>query len=256
MVRPRGKRAKSLHALALLSLGMFALSFLYILMSTEVISREAWGFLFNTGSILIAFALFIVYTNYTFEPSSFRWKLVGVSLAPIMLLFGFIFGIILSYADSSFDNRRKLEVENIRKILLTQDLSELPPHVVYVASRPIEHDSVSSAYVLEKSRTEELQAIDFIESMESEVDPQAYAEMERLFRFFDLYNKDSFYIHYDFLYRNRLYEIGYSYDLYRRVIHRAAARLFYITAGTTIIVIILFPLFFYRSLFKLDLRIF
>jgi hypothetical protein len=227
-------------------------------MSTEVISRETYGFLFNTGGLLTTFAIFIVYTNYTFEPSSFRWKLVGVSLAPIMLIFGIIFGIILSYADRSFDNRRKLEVENIRTILIMQDLSDLPPHVVYVASRLIEESDVGGAYVLEKSRKKGLQAIDFIGSdrIEREADRQAFSEMQRLFRYFDLYDKDTFYIHYDFLYKNRLYEIGYSYDLYRRVIHRAAGRLFYITAGMTIILIILFPLFFYRSLFKLDLRIF
>ncbi len=258
MIRPTGKKAKSLQAFSLLTLAMFALSFLYILMSTEVISRETWGFFFNTGGLLIAFAMFIVYTNYTFEPSSFRWKLVGVSLAPIMLVFGIIFGIILSFADRSFDDRRKLEVEKIRKISIMQDLSDLPPHVVYVASRSIEEGGVSSDYVLEKSRKKGLQAIDFIESdrIENKYDLQSFAETERLFRYFDLYDKDTFYIHYDFLYRNRLYEIGYSYDLYRRVIHRAAGRLFYTTAGATIIIIILFPLFFYRSLFKLDLRIF
>jgi hypothetical protein len=258
MVRPTGKKAKSLQALALLTLGMFSLSFLYILMSTEVISRETYGFFFNTGGLLTTFAIFIVYTNYTFDPSSFRWKLVGVSLAPIMLIFGIIFGTTLTIADRAFDNRRKLEVENIKTILIEQDLLNLPPHVVYVASRLIEDGGGSGAYVLEKSRETGLQVIDFIESdrFENEPDRQAFAGQERLFRYFDLYDKNTFFIHYDFLHKNRLYEIGYSYDLYRRVIHRAAGRLFYITAGTTIIVIILFPLFFYRSLFKLDLRIF
>lgn len=287
IILPRGKKAKSLQAFALLTMGMFAISFLYLLMSTEVISRETYGFFFNTGGLLTTFAIFIIYTNYTFEPSSFRWKLVGVSLAPVMVIMGIVGSIILSFVDTSFDNQRKLEVENIKSMLIAQEFSELPPHVFYIASRPSQGGSFSRSYVLENSRQEDLQTIDFIDSdkkerenelskavdalmkknknfdseqarviARNEIDQQLPPELKRRFRYFDLYDPDSFYIHYDFSYGNRLYEIGYSYKLYRKEIHKTAIKLFFIILGTTIIIIILFPLFFYRSLFKIDLRIF
>jgi hypothetical protein len=283
IIRPRGKNAKSLQAFALLTMGMFAISFLYFLMSTEVISRQTYGFFFNTGGLLTTFAIFIVYTNYTFEPSSFRWKLVGVSLAPIMVIMGIVGSIILSFADTSFDNQRKLEVENIKSLLIVQKDSDLPIHVVYIVSRPNEGGLSADTYTLEKSREPELQAEDFIASdmmirdndvskagsvlmkknkkfefekalvmAHNEIDLQ----LERRFRYFNLYDTDSFYIHYDFNYGNRLYEIGYSYKWYREEIHKIAIKLFFIILGTTIIIIILFPVFFYRSLFTIDLRIF
>ena len=287
IIRPRGKNAKSLQAFALLSMGMFAISFLYLLMSTEVISRQTYGFFFNTGGLLTTFAIFIVYTNYTFEPSSFRWKLVGVSLAPIMVVMGIVGSIILLFADTSFDNQRKLEVENIKSLLIAQEPSDLPLHVVYIISRPKQGGIFSNTYTLEKSRETSLQAEDFfandmmirenkvskavnvqmkknkkfdIEQARvialNELDQQLPPELIRHFRYFDLYDTDSFYIHYDFSYGIRLYEIGYSYQWYRKEIHKIAIKLFFIILGTTVIILILFPIFFYRSLFKIDLRIF
>ena len=38
--------------------------------------------------------------------------------------------------------------------------------------------------------------------------------------------------------------------------HRTAVKLFYIIMGTTVIILVLFPIFFYRNLFRIDLRIF
>jgi hypothetical protein len=67
---------------------------------------------------------------------------------------------------------------------------------------------------------------------------------------------DSFYIHYDFGSDGGRYEIGYSYLWYRSDMHKTAVKLFYVVLGSTAVILILFPLFFYRSLFKIDLRIF
>ncbi|KPJ88886.1 MAG: hypothetical protein AMS17_03920 [Spirochaetes bacterium DG_61] len=287
IIRPRGKRAKSLLSFALLTFGMFSVSFLYLLMSTRVISRETYGFLFNAGGLLTTFAIFIVYTNYTFEPSSFRWKLVGLSLAPIMVIMGIVGSIILSLADTSFDNQRKLETGQIKSMLSLNGSLKLPLEVSYIASRPKGGGRYSDTYVIEKSQTEGLEVKDFIESdrierekelakseevlfmkntvfnreqsrttTQNEIDRLMHPEMVRRFRYFDLYDTDSFFIHYDFIFGDRLYEIGYSYKWYRTEIHRTAIKLFYIIIGTTVIIMILFPVLFYRNLFQIDLRIF
>ncbi len=287
MFRPGGKKAKSLQAFALLTLGMFTISLLYLLMSARVISRETYGFFFNTEALLTTFAIFIVYTNYTFEPSSFRWKLVGISLAPIMVILGIVGSIILSFEDKLFDDRLKLEVEKVKSTMLLRGTSDIPFDVVYFASRPYRGGPFSSTYVLEKSRHEGLQAADFIASDMTErdkelsravddiskkdpsvnseqaramagieIDRQLAPQLERRFRYFDLYDTDSFYFHYDFRYGARLYEIGYSYKWYRKVIHKKAVKFFYIIFGTNVVILIFFPIFFYRNLFKIELRIF
>jgi hypothetical protein len=202
---------------------------------------------------------------------------VGVSLAPIMVIMGIVGSIILSFSDTSFDNQRKLEVENIKSSLIVQKQSDLPRHVIYIVSRPGLGDLTSNTYTLEKSREAGLRAEDFFASdimiRENEVSKAVNVQMKknkkfdithdeidlqlvRRFRYFDLYDTDSFYIHYDFSYENRVYEVGYSYKWYRKEIHKIAIKLFFIILGTTVIILILFPVFFYRSLFTIDLRIF
>jgi hypothetical protein len=287
IIRPGGKKAKSLRALALLTLGQFSISFLYLLMSIEVMNRETYGFFFNTIGLLTTLALFIVYTNYTFDISSFRWKLIGLSLAPVTVILGIISSILLSFSDGYFDNHRKLEVEDIKSRMFSQDSLILPLHVDYISSRPNERGLYSGSYVVEKSRRGGFTAADFIESDKTErekelaktaevirknnkhfdsnqvlvaagneIDSALPPELERRFRYFHIDDTASFYIHYDFRHEGRIYEIGYSYKWYRMTMHRIAVRLFYIVIGTSTIILIFFPVFFYRSLFKIDLRIF
>jgi hypothetical protein len=286
MVRPLGREAKTFQALALLTLGMFSISFMYLLMSAEIISRGTYGFFFNAVGLLTSFSIFLLYTNSTFEPSSFRGKLIGVSLAPAMLILGILSSIILSDADASFDKSRKLEVENIKTMLARREASNVPGHIVYIVSRP-KGGFFSSSYTVEHSSGEELQATDFIRNdrverarklsravqdiakgnsidesarvrmlVSADIDRQMPPLLQRRFRYFNLQDTDSFYIHYDFSYENRLYEIGYSYKWYRWVIHKTAVKLFYIIIGTGVVILVLFPVFFYRNLFKIDLKIF
>jgi hypothetical protein len=286
LVRPGGKEAKTFLALALLTAGMFSISFMYLLMSAEIINRGTYGLFFNAVGLLTTFSIFLVFTNSTFEPSSFRWKLIGLSLAPTMLLLGIVSSIILSDADASFDKTRILEADNIKSMLITNDISDIPHYIVYIASRPKE-GLFSRSYTVEHSNMEELWVTDFIRNdmMErerelsramqdimksdhitvsaqvrklagAEVDQMSPPLLERRFRQFVLHDIDSFYIHYDFSYENRLYEIGYSYNWYRMVIHKTAVKLFYIIIGTGVVILVLFPLFFYRNLFKIDLKIF
>jgi len=287
MVRPRSRKAKSFQALALLTVGMFSISFMYLLMSAELISRETYGFYFNIVGLLTTVAIFIVYTNSTFDPSSFRWKLIGLSLAPGMLVLGILSSTILSFADNSFDAERVLEAEVVKSTLAERKPAKLPAGAVYVASRPAGEGPYSEVYVLEQSRHGGIRASDLVQSdrrerenqfsksesgfMNSIIDAERerahfsvtaelgrpeLPEMERRFRYFDLHETDSFYLHYDFVHEDRVYEIGYRYTWYREAIHRTALKLFYVIVGTTVIILVLFPLFFYWNLFKIDLRIF
>ena len=286
VVRPGGREAKTFLALALLTAGMFSISFMYLLMSAEIISRGTYGLFFNAVGLLTTFSIFLVFTNSTFEPSSFRWILIGLSLAPTMLVLGIASSIILSDADTSFDKARKLEADNIKTMLIANDISDIPPHVVYIASRP-KKGLFSRSYRVEHSSREELRVMDFIRNdmvererelsramqdvikrdyivdraqvrklVSTDIDQMSPPQFERRFRHFVLHDTDSFYFHYDFSYENRLYEIGYSYKWYRLVIHKTAVKLFYIIIGTGVVILVLFPLFFYRNLFKIDLKIF
>jgi len=256
IVHPGNRRAKSLRALALLTLGTFVVSFMYLLMSTEVISREAYGYFFNTGGLLATFAMFIVYTNYTFERSSFRWKLIGVTLAPAMVILGIAGSIIMSFLDTSFDHQRKIEVKQIESMLRARDTLDLPDHVVYITSSPMEGGFFSPASIRDMKNDRHFDSEQARALAQNKPDRQPSQALERGFRYFDLYDPDSFFIHYNIPSDIRVNEIGYRYKWYRADIHKTAVKLFYVIMGSMAIILILFPLFFYRSLFKIDLRIF
>jgi hypothetical protein len=290
MLRPRGAAARSYRALGLLTMGMFAIAFFYILMSSELISRVTYGMIYNSVGLLTGFALFLVYTNNTFEPSSFRWRLIGVTLAPVLLLLGIFSSVILSHADRSFDRERRLESRHMQTELSARRSFALPGNVEYVVSRPAGAESPVEEYVLEWSRRDDLRPALFIQSdltalekrassaemgllnggqffgertpVETPAEayvkavPQKDAEILRGFRYFDLEDSESFFIHYTLGHRGRLYEIGYSYTWYREKIHALALKLFFVIMGTTVILLVLFPVFFYWNLFRIDLRIY
>jgi hypothetical protein len=285
-VRPRGREARVFQAMALLTAGMFSISFIYLLMSAEIISRNTYGLVFNAVGLLTTFSIFLVFTNSTFEPSSFRWKLIGLSLAPTMLVLGIVSSFILSDADSSFDKARVLEGDRVKNMLAQESIRDLPTHIVYIVSRPDE-GLFSRSYRIEYSNQDTLTMTDFIRNdllerekevsnavgdimkeayitdsaqvrkhVSMDVDAASPPLGQRRFRSFVLTDPDSFYMHYDFVHHERLYEVGYSYRWYRGIIHNTAVKLFYIIIGTGIIILVLFPLFFYRNLFKIDLKIY
>jgi len=285
-VRPRGRDARVFLAMALLTAGMFSISFIYLLMSAEIIGRETYGLVFNGVGLLTTFSIFLVFTNSTFEPSSFRWKLIGLSLAPVMLVLGITSSIILSDSDSSFDKARILEADTIKTMLVEDDLRDIPPHIAYIASRP-EGGLFSRSYRIDYAGSNKLKMTDFIrndlmrrelvvsqtveaimsknyitdrskvrELVRIDIDGKSSPLRQRQFRYFILTNPDSFYLHFDFSHNDRVYEVGYSYRWYRQIMHNTAVKLFYIIIGTGIVILVLFPLFFYRSLFKIDLKIY
>jgi hypothetical protein len=107
---------------------------------------------------------------------------------------------------------------------------------------------LKESYITDSAQVRELVSMD--------IDAASPPLGQRRFRYFVLTNPESFYMHYDFVHNERLYEVGYSYIWYRGIIHGTAVKLFYIIIGTGIIILVLFPLFFYRNLFKIDLKIY
>lgn len=244
ILRPQGKNAKSLRSFALLSLAMFALALLYLLMGIEVISRETYNLLFNLGSLLIVLAIFIVYTNNSPDPSSLRWKLIGTSLATIMVILGVVGHVVLGSADGTFDQDRRAEVEQLRGIILSDREIKLranvPRAVAYVAHHPITNDGVSHEYKIVFSRIPDLASKNF-------TDNQPFSEVARSYRLFDLSDPSSFFLYYEFIQGNDIYEVGYSYPWYRQRMHTTALSLVYIVVAAAIIILLIFPVFFQKS---------
>jgi hypothetical protein len=143
-----------------------------------------------------------------------------------------------------------LEAEYLQVLLRSGESMRVSDHVVYIVSRS-EKDPPTRYPVIELSRSEDIGSSDFLQRRRN-ITP----ELERRFRYLDIEDTSTFYIHYDFSHENRWYEVGYSYRWYRERMHRVGVKLFYIITGTTVIILVLFPVFFYRNLFRIDFKIF
>ncbi len=247
ILRPKGRNAKSLRAFALLSLAMFALALLYLLMGIEVISRETYDLLFNLGSLIIILAIFIVYTNNSPDPSSLRWKLIGTSLATIMVILGVVGHVVLGTADGTFDQDRRAEVEPLHRSIQGDGEIKLsavvPRAVTYVAFRSTTRDVISDDYEIAFNRIPDLAAKDFTAS-------QPLSKMARGYRLFDLSDPSSFFLYYEFILGDNIYEVGYSYTWYRQQMHTIALSLVYIVAAAALIILLIFPIFFQKSVLR------
>ncbi|TGN10244.1 SpoIIE family protein phosphatase [Leptospira ilyithenensis] len=70
-------------------------------------------------------------------------------------------------------------------------------------------------------------------------------DLNRLYR-----TADKRYTHFDFIMKNVKYEVGFSYDEYRKHTHRNTIKLIYIIFSTSLLILIIFPRFFHSSLVK------
>jgi len=279
MFRPKGALAKSLFAFALLTLATFLISVSYFLSIIEIITRETYGLIFSNGALIISLLIFIVYINNSSTPSSLRWKLVGISLSTILVLLGIVGNIIYTNVDASYDTQKRLSAEHVESMLISRDFSTIPRDIVYIASRPREGGLYSDDYEIvfsddenitpdslaESDRRDKQDELDkaivvllnkdrslgqelALVSAEAEIASKPVSELQRRYRYIDLLGTDTFYTHYDFIFRGRLYEVGFSYAQYRLDMHRILLQLVYVILGTTVLILIIYPVFYRKSL--------
>jgi len=277
--RPRGASAKSLFVFALLTLATFLISVSYILSVTEVITRDTYGFIFSNGALIIALSIFIVYINNSSTPFSLRWKLVGISLATILVVLGIAGNIFYTNADATYDTQKRLQTEQVKSTLISASFSTMPREIIYVASRPREGGLYSDDFgivftidknitpdsladsdgrdrqtVLEKAsmvlmnRDKRLGREQVQISVDAEFANESVPELQRRYRYIDLSDTDTFYTHYDFSIGDRLYEVGFSYAQYRLDVHGVLLKLVFVILGTTVFTLVVYPAFYRKSL--------
>jgi HAMP domain-containing protein len=131
LIRPQGEEARVLRNLA------FALSLAFLPgLQTFFGFPHPYGFILsNIGSILAIIAIALVYFNYAPEVDSFMAKLVGITLASVLLIFA-IFGAVDIYSEqSAYSAARSQVIASIHDALLKAGpLIPDPPQVAYIVS--------------------------------------------------------------------------------------------------------------------------
>jgi HAMP domain-containing protein len=255
--KARERPAKAIRNLILIFVSPIVLISAIVMAYQGFLSWEIVAHILGSGFMVVIFVFIMLYINNSSEPSTFLIKLIGISLGTILIISGLAANIALLTKDEEYDKKRLIEVKQCERAVSYNDFSEIPESVAYILSRPMGErpDSISNKVVFVRDSNFSLQKI--IETkVENLPDLKAgfiiedIPEMTRQYRRIGRLDANDYYIHYDFSMDGRLYEVGYSYIDYRKVIHETGLKLVFIIMGSVLFITVVFPLFFRESLVK------
>ncbi|MCW8958701.1 MAG: HAMP domain-containing protein [Gammaproteobacteria bacterium] len=218
----------ALHKLSLILLSPVVLVAFIVL---AYLGQASWGIVGHLlGSGLMVFVLLftVVYLNNALEPSTLQVKMLGISLGLILVLLGFASAITLDIYQRGYLSLKQAEIEQSREELRRGDTEALPADIAYVIG--------NGRLLLQRMAGDPLQ-------------PASTREWQSGWRFQQLDAAERFYISYRTTITGEEYEVGYRYRDYRVYLDNMARPLLYIILLATLLVVIVFPLFFRLSLF-------
>lgn len=255
--KARARSATAIRNLFLIFISPVLLISAIVMAYQGFLSWEVVAHILGSGFMAVIFLFIVLYINNSSEPSTFLIKLIGISLGTTLIIFGLLSNIALMIRDEEYDKKRLIEVSQCKKALSEKNLSHIPANVAYLLSRPLGEgpDSISNKVEFVRDANFSLRKV--IENKVAELPSvktgfmtEDMPEMTRLYRKIGRLDVNDYYSHYDFLMGGRLYEVGYPYIEYRKVIHETGLKLICIIMGAVLFIIIIFPLFFRESLIK------
>ncbi|HMA37935.1 MAG TPA: ATP-binding protein [Chloroflexia bacterium] len=285
LVRPIGREARAAQAFGLFVIALMIMSATFAGPSGLFASLlPAIATLLPTGTyqsllLLINLVFALVYIDNSPEPSSFRVKLVGMSLVTILVALGLVSTSTLDLQETAYDQQRLAEVANVQNLLQTGKLTNVPPAVAYIASRPLAGGTYAASYTPVYTHDTQFRAQNLIANdaqfkayfttwnavalirqkpdlTVADARKQAAAALEkkapvqgkRSYR--SGYSIPTPYVTYSFAVSPTLYEVGYSYPAYRSFIEQTTDPLALYILGATGLILLIFPLFFGASLVR------
>ncbi len=275
IVLPEGRDAKATRAFTLAFIGQIVIGALNLLNKSDRLTYDEYAIWFSVLSILTYWAIFMTYMNNSPEPTTFMVKLVGISMVSLVLVFAGVSYFTLFRNEAAYDRQRVTEVINARDAILAADTAKMPPEIEYVLAKSVAGGRTAPDMRLHFSRAPERTVNDFLNGgqresfvhhkhkviklkkadktlSDAEADAQARALLNAhpkpLTRSYRI--GDQFYTTFDFEDEGTRYEVGYSYRAYRQYVHEVAGILFLLVMGSSVAMVIVFPLLFQGSLVR------
>jgi signal transduction histidine kinase len=279
--QPQGREARAARAFFLLAAIRLLSVLAFILEPVGVLPPGSFALVYLPTLLLIVLA----YVNHSPEPLLLMVKLVGISLGALLVVLGLVNVIALDTSHDVYEGARRAELAQIKALVEADGIAaQVPVEVLYVAARPLAGGLFSSTYNVLFSRVRDLRGRDlaqqdarlkaelagsFINRVavwienpwlgprqvylgpESEFDRLTVPEGAPAYRGADA-RPERQYVRYAFVSQNgnTLYEVGYSYLGYRRMLHHRAVPLVYLTLAVTLMLLLVFPRFFQLSLVR------
>ena len=248
-IRARGDRT-ALHFL-FLSLWELSIAVVYVLQRFDIsFSDQATTLIINGSILILFFAYALLYLNVASEPSSFIVKLVGISLVTVMTLISSLGLYNLSEEEGHYDVERLQDLKVAQALLKNENIEDIPANVLYLSvyDHPpsVKKPMAGSAKVLYR-HPQNYPGDDYFKAArryQRIARPGAGRATEGLeIRQYYIFNYQPT-VYFRMLKDGKVYEAGFSYLGYRRFMHTRALFYFGIVLLSTLIMLLVFPLFF------------
>lgn len=263
---PGNKDARALRAFALLSCLWFVLSIAVVLESLRYLSVETLLMTLVGVYLFFMFGFVLVYMNSAPEPSSLKVKFIGISMVVLLLVMGDMGAFMLRDFEWRYHETCLAEIQQCKKAIIEEDHGAIPKDVKWINGYDLQgkgdrqslfrrHDFSETAF--HQSYVVRVFTPRLIEELKQrpQVDPNEIrdeltqgftrADMVRVqldYEFGGLISELNYAIYY-FTVGDELFEVHYDVQRYMQVIHGFASKLMGFILGTTLFIVIVFPLF-------------
>ncbi|MCP5502434.1 MAG: SpoIIE family protein phosphatase [Leptospiraceae bacterium] len=212
-------------------------STLNVLMKKGSITPELFHIVYSICFLLGGFITTIVFINNAIEKTSFMTKVVGISAVTFLLLLQILAARMSISQEKNFDMIHNLE---LKALITGKNYSDFPT-LSYLVSFPKGARISESASILYKKEGLELE----ISKLGNDNYEQRYIQKisnqtEGLFFGYRITDDTT----------NITYEAGFPYLEYRKFIHNMGVIIIQITLLAVFILLLIFPIFFYRNIGK------
>lgn len=283
---PKGKDAQNSQSFAIVIFLLMITAVTNALNKIGFLSYDHYAFYYSNSTLIICFLMLITYINSSGEPTTFMVKLVGISLAMVMLVIGYISNITLNLSEKDYNNQKIAVINANKKYIINKEFDKLPEDIFYVVRKSKELNIFERNLELYFSKNQDLLNQKVLSASESKYKERLLKEIittikenqpnlnetELYTKAITIYTKskqyqnmlkelekensrnyrelDMHYTSFDFIHENYRYEVGFSYIDYRNHIHETGLQLFWLSLLVPMFILLTFPRFFQTSLIE------
>ncbi|MCB1189246.1 MAG: SpoIIE family protein phosphatase [Leptospiraceae bacterium] len=194
------------------------------------------------GTLVFGFLLFSFSINHLSEQTTFKVRIVGLSLLVLLCSICFIAIQSLKQADDEYNKERIAEIKYFTPDMIEEEFTDVPESIEYIVQKPAFKNPSSTRYNLLYSKKSLVSSKDIRDGEKNEKSTrwQGKPAYERNYR---TTARGDHFIHYTFIVQSDWYEVGYEYPKYRTYLTQKVLFYLYCILGISVLLLIIFPLF-------------
>jgi signal transduction histidine kinase/CheY-like chemotaxis protein len=253
LIRPVGRPAQTTRAFALVMLSPVVLVALYFGIIVPMGLVPLWDFSLGMRLALLAFAFLcaLAYLNYAPEPTTFMTKLMLSTLLTVLIVVCGLGEYILRSYKVEYREALRSDAQRVAAVLSATgapdvvDPSVVPSSVAFILSQGVSRSSAETSFVAHLVRDPQRCDLQYIDQFGFlSVDPICQVGPGSESRYY--YASD-----FDVVQGGRRYILGFTgVDVYLEGLNARARPIVYALLGGTLLILLVFPIFFRASLVR------